>query len=241
VLWFIFFSQYLSFFVTFRKQSIPYTRRAHASWKKSLHHTGALHRSYLGEFLPLEDLHHLHTFAGIVVGVEVMSHSFWHLLRWGLGGELHLLWGHVTGRSGLLALLITPLLVWPMTVQRLRKTIAYEWRKTLHYLRSHSANANAPYTDSTSGLSPPSTLRSILTFPVFSVVWALALCWHAPARHIAIIMGSAIGIYLADWIYGFCFQTYLVPSLHFHRLGSAVEVSWENPPGFVNNGAGYRA
>jgi hypothetical protein len=138
-----------------------------------IHHTGALHRSYLGQFLPLDDLHHLHTFAGTVVGVEVMSHSFWHLLRWGLGGELHLLWGHVTGRSGLLALLITPLLVWPMSVQRLRKTIAYEWRKTLHYLRSHSANANAPYT---SNLLPPSTLRSLLS--LLSLFSAWSGHWH---------------------------------------------------------------
>jgi hypothetical protein len=54
-------------------------------------------------------------------------------------------------------------------------------------------------------------------------------------------MGSALGIYVTDWIYGFCFKIYLVPSLDIQRLGSAVEISWENPPGFVNNGAGYHA
>ena len=47
---------------------------------------GALYRTHLREFLPLDDLHHLHTFAG-AVSFEVIWHSFWHILRWGLAGD----------------------------------------------------------------------------------------------------------------------------------------------------------
>ena len=42
---------------------------------------GALQRKYISEFLPLDDMHRIHTFAGKVVGFEVISHSFWHLHR----------------------------------------------------------------------------------------------------------------------------------------------------------------
>ena len=75
---------------------------------------GALQRTYISEFLPLHNLHHIHTFAGKVVGFEVISHLFWHLLRWGLAGDIRLLWTHVTGVTGLVSLLVTPLIVWLM-------------------------------------------------------------------------------------------------------------------------------
>lgn len=75
---------------------------------------GILHRTFLREFLPLDDLHSLHVFAGKVVAIEVFWHSFWHLLRWGLAGDLRLLWQHSTGISGLISLILTPLITWPM-------------------------------------------------------------------------------------------------------------------------------
>ena len=87
---------------------------------------GVLQRSFLSEFLPLDDMHEVHVFAGKVVGFEVISHSFWHLLRWGLAGEIQLLWTHVAGITGLIALLVTPLIVWPMQFQKLRKKIPFE-------------------------------------------------------------------------------------------------------------------
>ena len=66
------------------------------------------------------------------VGFEVISHSFWHLLRWGLAGDIQLLWTHVTGVTGLISLLVTPLIVWPMLFTTLRKKIPFEWRKAAH-------------------------------------------------------------------------------------------------------------
>ncbi|KAK3286362.1 hypothetical protein CYMTET_6084 [Cymbomonas tetramitiformis] len=95
---------------------------------------GALYRTHLSEWLPLEDMHHLHTFAGAVVSVEVVWHSFWHLLRWGVAGDISFVWSHVTGRSGLVSLLLTPLIAWPMMFRRARRSIPFGYRKALHYL-----------------------------------------------------------------------------------------------------------
>ena len=167
---------------------------------------GALQRTYISEFLPLDDLHHIHTFAGRVVGFEVISHSFWHLLRWGLAGEIHLLWTHVTGVTGLISLLATPLIVWPMLFTTLRKKIPFEWRKAAHYL---------------------------------SIVWGVAICFHAPQRYIGYIMGSAVSVYALDWMYGWCFQIHRAETMRFTRIGTAVEVVWEHPKGFRSDGAGY--
>ena len=95
---------------------------------------GILQRTHLSEFLPLDDMHHLHTFAGTVVGFEVIWHSWWHLLRWGLNGDIKLLWQHQTGITGLISLIVTPLIAWPMLIPRLRKGIEFRTRKALHYL-----------------------------------------------------------------------------------------------------------
>ena len=167
---------------------------------------GFLQRTHLSEFFPLNDMHQLHTFAGKVVGVEVIWHSFWHILRWSLEGEMSFLTSHITGLTGLISLVLTPFIVWPMLFKTLKARLSFEVRKGLHYL---------------------------------SVVWGVVICFHAPARHIGIIMGIAVGIYGADWLYGYFFRVYRIPSLHFHRLGNAIEVTWENPPGFENHGAGY--
>lgn len=95
---------------------------------------GLLHRTYLREWIPLDDLHHLHVAAGGIVSFEVLWHSFWHILRWAVGGDIHFLWTHVTGRSGLLSLLITPLIAWPMMFRKARRGISFNVRKAMHYL-----------------------------------------------------------------------------------------------------------
>ena len=95
---------------------------------------GILQRTHLSEFLPLDDMHNLHTFAGTVVGFEVIWHSWWHLLRWGLDGDIKLLWQHQTGTTGFISLIVTPLIAWPMLIPRLRKGIEFRTRKALHYL-----------------------------------------------------------------------------------------------------------
>tara|TARA_B110000046_G_scaffold178875_1_gene207283 strand:- start:45 stop:371 length:327 start_codon:yes stop_codon:yes gene_type:complete len=61
-----------------------------------------LQSTHLSEILPLDDLHALHTFAGTIVGFEVIWHSAWHIVRWAIGGEIRFLWEHVTGITGLI-------------------------------------------------------------------------------------------------------------------------------------------
>ncbi|KAK3283811.1 hypothetical protein CYMTET_8506 [Cymbomonas tetramitiformis] len=95
---------------------------------------GALYRTHLREWLPVEDLHTIHTLAGTVVSVEVVWHSFWHLLRWGVGGDISFVWSHVTGRSGLVSLFLTSLIAWPMMFHKSRRDIPYGYRKAMHYL-----------------------------------------------------------------------------------------------------------
>ena len=71
-----------------------------------------------------------------------------------------------------------------------------------------------------------------------SIVWAVSICFHAPKRHIAIIMGLSVGLYAVDWLYGYFFKVYHAETLRFTRIGNAVEVVWEHPQGFESKGAG---
>ena len=95
----------------------------------------ALRRTPIREVVDFADMHHVHRLFGIVVGIETMFHSFFHLLRWGLrGDDITLLWQSSTGISGLIACLMTQLIVWPMVLPWLREKMSFEWRKGLHFL-----------------------------------------------------------------------------------------------------------
>ena len=91
-------------------------------------------RTVLREWIDFGDMHKVHRTFGIIVGIETMFHSFFHLLRWGLNSDIHLLWETTTGISGLIAIIITPLICWPMAVPAIKERLAYEMRKGLHYL-----------------------------------------------------------------------------------------------------------
>ena len=34
--------------------------------------------------------------------MEIVWHSFWHMMRWGVGGDIRFLWRHRTGVTGLM-------------------------------------------------------------------------------------------------------------------------------------------
>lgn len=93
-----------------------------------------LQTTYLSEFVPFYDLHAIHVISGTIVGVEVMWHTFWHLLRWGLQGNIGYITSTQTGLTGLICVCLTPLIVWPMRLPQLKKVMSYEFRKSLHYL-----------------------------------------------------------------------------------------------------------
>ena len=93
-----------------------------------------MHRSLLSEILPLADSHHLHALAGTVVCFEVFWHSLWHIIRWAVAGKINFLWDHATGKTGLVVLLLTPMIAVPHMSQQLRIKMPFEVRKALHYL-----------------------------------------------------------------------------------------------------------
>jgi len=168
---------------------------------------GAAYRTYLKEWLPLDDAHHLHTFAGTFVACEVVWHSSWHVARWACGGDLRFLWEHRTGVTGAVALLVTPLIAVPMMFEKARKRVPYEYRKTMHYL---------------------------------SVVWGIAVAFHAPATNVFWVVGVCVCLYLGDWLVGYFLCIRYCPTLKMTRLGeTAVEVVFQHPKGFVNHGGNY--
>ncbi|KAL7550023.1 hypothetical protein ACHAWF_015459 [Thalassiosira exigua] len=93
-----------------------------------------LRRTVLREWCDFGDMHRVHTLFGIIIGVETMSHSFFHMLRWGLNSQIKLLVDTTTGITGLVAMAATPLIVWPMIVPAIKKRLRFELRKGLHYL-----------------------------------------------------------------------------------------------------------
>ena len=91
-------------------------------------------RTILREWIDFSDMHHIHSIFGVVVGMETMFHSFFHMLRWGINNDIQLLWTTKTGITGLIASSVTPLIAWPMVVPRLKTLLRFEVRKGLHYL-----------------------------------------------------------------------------------------------------------
>ena len=168
---------------------------------------GFLYRTHLREWIPLSDMHNLHAFAGAFVSFEVVWHSFWHVTRWGLGGNIEFLWTNRTGITGLVSLLVTPLIAYPMMFRQARISIPFGYRKAMHYL---------------------------------SIVWGICIMFHAPKTNIFWVLGPSVVLYLLDYIAGYVFCIRYCPTLKLTRLGeTAVEIVFEHPPGFVNDGGGY--
>ncbi|KAL7449286.1 hypothetical protein ACHAWC_001359 [Mediolabrus comicus] len=63
-----------------------------------------------------------------------MFHSFFHMIRWGLNYDISFLWTTATGITGLIAVIVTFLIVWPMVIPPLKHRLPFELRKGLHYL-----------------------------------------------------------------------------------------------------------
>lgn len=93
-----------------------------------------LQYTIVAEYIPLTSLHHLHAWAGTWVGVGITWHGLFHIIRWGVQDNWQFLVRNQTGLTGLISLIITPLLVWPMRLRSLRQAIHFEVRKRLHYL-----------------------------------------------------------------------------------------------------------
>lgn len=93
-----------------------------------------LQHTIIVEYIPLTKAHHLHKWCGTIVGVGIIWHSIWHIIRWSIQGNLYLLLNHRTGITGLFGFIITFFLVWPMRLNALKQSISFEIRKRIHYL-----------------------------------------------------------------------------------------------------------
>ena len=147
-----------------------------------------LRRTVLREWIDFAGMHKVHKIFGIVVGVETMSHSFFHMLRWGLNQDINLLWNTVTGATGVIAAFVTPIICWPMAIEYLKKRIKFEVCKGLHYL---------------------------------SVVWAVALLFHAPSR-IYYLIGVPGAVYLFDYFLGYFVRNSLLENVSLRGMERTV-------------------
>ncbi len=62
-----------------------------------------------------------------------------------------------------------------------------------------------------------------------SIVWAIALLFHAPSR-IRWLIGIAAAVYVADYIFGFVKKNNLIEAAYFERYGeNGVALHFKNP------------
>ena len=92
-----------------------------------------LRRTVLREWIDFADMHRIHYIFGIVIGIESVCHSFFHVLRWTMSDDIRLLWSTTTGITGMVAIIATPFIVLPMAVPKLKARLSFEVRKALHY------------------------------------------------------------------------------------------------------------
>jgi hypothetical protein len=93
---------------------------------------GYLGTSSLSLWLPLSDLHHMHSALGKEIAWMTLFHTIVHLIRWGVRGDLSLLYDHAVGRSGTIAALVTIPVVLLMCVIKLQKKYRWELRFLVH-------------------------------------------------------------------------------------------------------------
>ena len=101
---------------------------------KANHLRTLLQQTYLSIYIPFYDLHAIHTLAGHIVALDYALHSVCHMVRWALQGNARLLLTHPTGVSGLICFVLIPIITVPLSVAYVKKRMAWEWRKGLHYL-----------------------------------------------------------------------------------------------------------
>jgi len=92
-------------------------------FSKCHHLNNILRRTILREFIHFGDMHRIHSIFGVVIGIETMSHTFFHILRWSINNELRLLWDTATGITGIIACTATVAIVWPMCIPALKRCI----------------------------------------------------------------------------------------------------------------------
>ena len=94
-----------------------------------------LQRTVLRCYINFSEYHKVHRLFGIIVGVESLCHGLFHTWRWARRkDDIQLLWSTTTGITGMVCILLSWLIIIPMMLPYLKKSVSYEWRKGLHYL-----------------------------------------------------------------------------------------------------------
>lgn len=87
----------------------------------------------VGMFL-FRDMHDVHAYCGRFVAYMIVIHTIFHLIRWGIAGNLNLLFKSAAGITGFIVVYFTPFIIAMMVSDTLRSKIRFEIRKGLHYL-----------------------------------------------------------------------------------------------------------
>ena len=70
----------------------------------------------------MHDLNWVHRFCGAFIAWAFILHSIAHLVRWSLHSELKFLTEHRAGVTGLICLILTPLIAVPSAAQLINTT-----------------------------------------------------------------------------------------------------------------------
>ena len=151
---------------------------------------------------------------------------FFHLLRWARrNDDIQLLWTTRTGITGLVALIVTPLIVLPMSLPILKAKLSFELRK---------GESKGPRNEHIISSLPEDLTTLLVGIHYLAIVWAAALMAHAPER-IFWMIGVPFLIYIADLIIGYN-KTHLIDNTLFERVGKdTVLVTFKTPDGMAKS------
>ena len=180
---------------------------------KTNHLRTLLQRSWLSMYVPFYDLHAIHVFAGKVVSVAVGVHAAAHTTRWSLQTDA------ATGRSNALLLL--------------------EHQTGLSGLVSTLCTPLITLPLIVPAIKKRMSWEWRKGLHYLSIVWGIAICFHAPTQLICYLIGVPVSMYLTDFAIGSLLRTYRIDSSSFSRLEAGVELTFEHPQGFITDGTGY--
>ena len=138
-------------------------------------------------------------------------HTAFHILRWLSQGNLELLGTSAAGQTGLITIVVTPLITFPMMY--FKRRIRYEIRKGMHYLFYVFAIAMCFHV-------PPSAIPNRGFLP-----YVLSIC---------------IGMYAIDTFYVHIFMCEKIETTAFSVLSSGVRISMPVSERFQRNAAQIR-
>ena len=163
-------------------------------------------------YVKLLNSHEMHAKTGRFVGMAALLHTVAHCIRWALQKNLgHLLLGTTTGASGLVAIVLLPLISLPMMLPpSIRTRVSYEIRKTLHYLF-------IPFCAALAAHAPTSAVPN--------------------GGFIGYVMGFCLALWVADSTYCWLWLTRKVSDPHFQVFPNGVQmtlpIAAERSEGFV--------